>query len=957
MRLTKLKLGAVFALFAFVSAVFGQLPSTLTFVSAGPASITIVNVHYDSGVTAPGPLHGTGDLVFNVAGSTFTDSGQAFTGIFADSSGNVSTGKAGYTFTKDIPWTNMMGSHLTATLKAPIAIVVESSGGSVKTTLSADAQCQLPFRDSVGNQATFSAKGSKLVFDGGASSVLFDTNLVAAGAPEVQAAGFGITMDSPHLTVQSPAKPLLSLSSSTIKVSTPIPSVFADGPMSLTAKNFAISETGLPSFDSLALGSDSASLDPAPLSDAAIAGHGISLVQPVNFGLELTAASGSVANGQIKDLKLTGNLVFPDAIKSEDRPSEPASVPISYSMSDRKFVRVGSGDVKLLWQPASGGPTLHLDIKSFTLDMAKGLTNMTASLRVDGDDRLTDASGGKSVSFDAKDATIDGNGLTGTVGMSGGLKVFGLTVKQGTMTFDRDVVVGGAFTGSLDIPSMGPLGFGIGISQDGANVLLQSNQSLKFPGLGAMTITSGSGAIDKANQVTFSLTGEVSVDILDNAKLGFTDLQVGSDGHITAGEIVLAKPVSIPLYGLTLVANKFVYTPQPQSIRIDGDIKFPDSLPVSGDVGFEGLTIAANAPPKVGKISFNASIAGVGTLSGMFEGSGSHPDQGFKNTLEGSVSANLDVLGGAGLACKILIADGGAWLVGGKVDLPPPGIILPVPPPPSPPMLSIYEFGVGLGHDVALRPGVDYDPNDPFKRYRYQDGGGFLIEGSVGFSTTDDFLAWGPLTMDVVTNPLQIALSGDFALMTVRGAMPYDPNRSAHMVMGYFGDGFELHGNLVFKLPILFSLTGGVDAKFGTDKGYIYVGWPIKDRGITNTVGLPGVLASTSKMGVGLDLYPKFMIQAGIEEGVQLAIVKGRRWLNLGFAPSVSDTHVHFDVGVEGEVDFLVASLSASAEASDDFDIGTSAGFHNTLRGRFTASLNTFLGDVTVHAEGDILSW
>jgi hypothetical protein len=217
----------------------------------------------------------------------------------------------------------------------------------------------------------------------------------------------------------------------------------------------------------------------------------------------------------------------------------------------------------------------------------------------------------------------------------------------------------------------------------------------------------------------------------------------------------------------------------------------------------------------------------------------------------------------------------------------------------------------------------------------------------------DQFTAWGTLTLDVVTNPVQVSLSGDFALVTPR-TMALDPDRSAHIVMGFFGDGFELHGSLVFKLPLL-EITGGIDAKFGSKQGYIYVGWPVKERGIATSVGLKGVLAATSRVGVGLDLYPKFMVQAGLEETVDLLIVHGRRWINFGFAPGLN-THVHLDVGIEGKVDFLIATLSASAEVSDDFDIGVS-GFHNTLHGRFTAKLETFLGDITVHAEGDIISW
>ena len=171
--------------------------------------------------------------------------------------------------------------------------------------------------------------------------------------------------------------------------------------------------------------------------------------------------------------------------------------------------------------------------------------------------------------------SVDGNGVSGTFDLgTSGYKVFGLTVNGGKLSFDRDVITGGGFSGALDVPSFGTLTFGVGISQNGANVALQLSKGLSWPGLGKLNVTSGGGSIDKNNKVTFNLSGDVTLDLLKDIDLGFNDLQIDSEGHISANELSLAKPVSIPLFGLTLTANKMVYKTSPTSLRIDGDIKF-----------------------------------------------------------------------------------------------------------------------------------------------------------------------------------------------------------------------------------------------------------------------------------------------------------------------------------------------------------------------------------------------
>ncbi|MBI1757011.1 MAG: hypothetical protein HYR64_07890 [Fimbriimonas ginsengisoli] len=938
---------------------FAQLPPTLTFSGASSTvSIQLKNVVYDPGVTAGHALSGKGDLVFSLGGGNdFTGAAMPFNGIFADSSGNVDTGKTGYTFNKDLVWNNALSLGMTLTIKSGFTILAETGSGGNKVTTTGDVSCQMPFRDDTGGQATFTASKAKLVVQGG-PQVTFDTLLTASGSGKLAVAGFGISMKTPRITVQTPAKPAFKLSSDEISVATPIPSLFSDGPLTLTAKNFAIDETGLPNFDTLTLGSGQASTDPLAAAEET-ANPRISLLTPANFGLELTGVGGSVKQGKFHDLHLEGNLVFPDEIKNADAPTEAAEIPIQFDLADPTFKRKGSGPVKLLWQPTKDGPTLLLTVTSFTLDMAKGLRDLKASLQIKGDERFTSGGGTEDVTLAADGVSVDGNGVSGTVSLQAAIKIYGLTCNKGSLTFDRDNITGGSFFGTINLPGVGPLGVGVGVSDTGMSLVVQPSQGLSWAGFGKLNIKQGSGSV-KNKLVTFNVSGDLSLEVLKDVDLAFDDLQIDSSGHIAVDELALTKPVEIPLGPLTLHANKLVYKASPESFRIDGDVKFPDSLPVTGEVGFEGLTISTAAPKiSVGMVTFKAAVAGIGSIGGWIKAKGDLPDQGLTNAMGGEVDLALQCLGGAGMKGFFLIADHAAWIFGGELDLPPPGIPIPPPSPSSAPVLFITGFEGAVGHGLTVRPPSEHFPppseDNRFTKYKFQ-ADNWLIEAGLQLTSTDQFLAWGLVALDLTLPQFTLSLSGDLSILTPRPMGP-DPNRRLRFAMGYYGNEFDLYGDLLFKVP-LYELTGKVEGKFSTSRAYLYAGWPIHENGFTNTIGLPGVVAAQSKVGVGLDFIPTpVTLQAGLEQSVKLLIVEGRRWINIKFGTDLATTKLGLAVGIEGSVDFGIVTLSASAEASGELDYRIGELPHGHLDGEFTASIDTWLGDVSVSVGGRVLEW
>ena len=156
---------------------FAQLPTILNFTGPSTANVHLENIHYDPGTVQTGALSGTGDLICDMGGGNkYTGAATPFSGIFADSAGNVQKNKGGYTFKKDFPWNNMLGTGLNSKLKSGFTISVETSGAGNKVTFTADTECQLPFRDESGTQATLSGTSSKLTIDGPSGQVKFDTN-------------------------------------------------------------------------------------------------------------------------------------------------------------------------------------------------------------------------------------------------------------------------------------------------------------------------------------------------------------------------------------------------------------------------------------------------------------------------------------------------------------------------------------------------------------------------------------------------------------------------------------------------------------------------------------------------------------------------------------------------------------------------------------------------------------
>lgn len=925
-----------------------QLPQTLTFPGPAGAKVQIQNINYDPGLTISGALKGSGDLIFDMGGGNkFTGAQTPFAGIFADDSGTVALDKTGYTFGKDITWSNAFGSSVSAKIKAGFTILAKSTGAIV---LTADAECTLPFKDANGVQSVLQCSQSTLVLN--SAGFVFDTHAGITNSPKIAACGFGITMTTPELTIQAPAKPAMKLKANNVTVATPIPSLLSDGTLAIAAQNFSIDETGLPSFDSMTLGSV-ASIDTAAAAEAT--NNKITLLQPANFGFELQDIGGSVTKGKLNLTKLDGFLVFPDDVKDEDHAGQEAKIPIAFDLAGRQFKSSASKALNLVWQPITSGPTLHLGIKNFTLDLAKGLTNLDASLRISGASQL-----GGDVSVDAAGAVFDGSGVSGkfTVKPSG-IDIAGVHCTSGAINLDRDEIVGGAFVGSVHAGSIGDLGVAFGISSTGVNIAVQAAKGLNWQGFGKLNITQGGGSYDKSGKLTFTISGDVTLAAFPDADLGFDDLSFGTDGHIGVAKLSLTKPVEIDLGFVKLHADKMSYSDQPQQFVIDGDIKFPDSLPVTGQVGFEGLTVTPDGKFSVGGISFLAKIEGLGSLGGALKaGNTSYPQLGFNHVKDGELQLSLDVLGGAGITAQFFMADDGVWVAKAVVDLPPPGI--PIPPAPATPVMSIYGGGVAVGHNVGLLPPNQQKQGGPWFGIYQKQPDNWLIAGMLDVSTLDMFVAWGRLTVALTLPQFSLSLNGKIALMTPRGNPDTDisDDRRGDITIGWFGNEFDMFGALNFQIPLM-SMTGKFDAKFSPTQGYIHAGWPIEENGFTSTTGLPGVLAHSTRVGFNANFYPPPMrFEAALEESVNLLVLEGHRSVDVGFELGWEDSALHLGVGAGGTIDFIIAKLTASASAAGDMQFHHFVPVHASLGGDFTASLSTFLGDISVHAhEPNLIGW
>ncbi len=923
-------------------------PNFMFFTSATPIPMQL---HLDNIVPDPGvtwtpnvPLKGKGDLHLKLGDADVLNAqGVPFAGVVADANGQVQTTKTGYQFTKDIPWSNVMGAGTDITLKAPFTILVDVAAKRVSIT--DRAQATLPFSSGNG-PAQCTLPNLNVTLDAATGCSLdTDVTLTQGLPPGLSLAGFTIQLTSPHLHVQQPGSPILALKAQTVTVKTPIPNILTKQPLTLTGTGFQVDETGLPSFQSLQLAELPAT--PVQLASARLVHVAafapqpqvLELNQPMDFGFEvLSVDNARMTKGQFDPgFKVHGNLLLPSSMT--DGKGGRAKVPgVTLQPFDPKnLFAISNQGFTAVWTPLGPSMPFSLTVKQFELGVT-GLHNITGSVQLPSGASGITTKDGKPASVDVQNFTIDSTGVFGTAGISNGsldTLTFPVDNINGSLSFDHNALLGGSLGGTVNIGPVGSVGVVVGLTRSGVSVDVVPSDSLTWKDFGfQFKVVSGGVHLESGGVYQFLITGSLQLPaippVMESAlELDFKDLGVDRSGKFSADEISLAKPCEMDLGIMSAHIDRFTYRPSDSVIKLDGSVKLPDDLPIKAEVGFNGLEIRPGPKIAVNDIDVDAGILGAGHVHAHLVFNGDDKTwqaNHLKNVMAGDAQLNIDALMGAGINARFLIAKGdpdgrSVWLVAAGLDLPPPGIQFPPPIP-----LAFMGFSGGFGHNVKLAAG----DKGKLESYAYAPGNE-LLQAGCSIADTTQTMFWGDFTLTIGFPRFSLDLQGDVALQTPR-TNPHPDwaslDRHGHADINWDGpsDTFRASGTVDYAFPTrgakLFDAHGSLDLLISPDEGHLFVGWPMDQNPIQVTVW-PSI---TAKGGLGLTLYNpqhEHRLDAGFDVSERFGVLKGEIAGTLG---SAVDDHGHFTIDISGkasgEVDFLIAHVGASAAL--DIDIGGS---------------------------------
>ncbi|MCA1597056.1 MAG: hypothetical protein LC772_11625, partial [Chloroflexi bacterium] len=235
------------------------------------------------------------------------------------------------------------------------------------------------------------------------------------------------------------------------------------------------------------------------------------------------------------------------------------------------------------------------------------------------------------------DFLIDSHGISGSISVDAGvlptlsLDNFAATLNKATFVFTRGALTTGSINASVAIPAWDNQKVAINASISPSGLLtigLDLQNPLTVTSLG-MQVALSAGSIQIADDGTtrLMLTGAFAfpgIPQFGDAALQFTNLGIGSDGHIylpNSNWITLPHPATIDLSLLSLDCTQIGFGQDSNGlwVGLTGGVKLSADLPVSGDVQFSGLTIHAGANGagpslSIGTVHLVAEVQNIATV-------------------------------------------------------------------------------------------------------------------------------------------------------------------------------------------------------------------------------------------------------------------------------------------------------------------------------------------------------
>ena len=979
---------------------------SLTFLVSGDgktgATLTTTDRTADSAHT--GAFKGTGSIVFKLGGITLPPIGPLpYSGLIV--SGTQITGGV-LTTSKDEKVSNVFGSGLDLSLTKGSSMTL--AGNPLTLTLSGAASIVAPFKDSDGNSLKATISQFSINTQGAASGKASLTI-----AKPIELPGVAITSGTFNLTFNVPAggSPALSWSCPGAGVSISLPGVTSndDHAIDLQATNVAFDADGLLSFNATFNG-------PQPIT--------LSLAQPSNFTLSLTYANVVMAKSTITSGDFKGSLTLPPMFSSTDKGTGTAD-PVTIKNIEVKVdpsgavVSAGTGAIDLWWNdfhlniPAAGSqPNFILDLSdklAVAGEMSPDGTALPASwegLYIKQASLTLPSSFGGGVTIAVQNLLVESGGLSGKFTVSGAAlknlspEGFPVVADSLSMTFLKSQVAAFDAEGTISVGGdVGKIGVKIGCSESGVcSVTVSQTTPVPLGPLGIdLQIDQGTFTYDGKGTSSLKITGSLSVPSNASGPLAFLkgaaftvkDLSVDSHGKfsISSAWLDLPHPATVDLGPVNLVLSQIGIGQDDQqrlTVSLTGDVSITE-LPISGQIGFKGLTIGAGGVT-IGGISLKVGIPNVVTISAelsndTFVGSRDAPQQPAwagktESIFRGSATLELDCFGPSapfGGSLQFMVAKTG-WYVIGSAEI---GTGIQLGPTP----FSIFAFEGGVGHDVeAAIPGSTGVPGQDYELIPYapgQKGEEWMLLAGVRIGTSDYFTVWGDIVLSLMFgDSLIIDLDGKIVLLTnSTGPMgsPLPDDRLIHANIHYDEPSSTFHAsvsadlNFPTKKNSVIEVIGSMDLLVSPNDKHFYIGGPIGNLppppgsppDIQNPITLKvfGIQGPEAALDVDINntsfsMRTALIVGAKMDESIDLDIfsigIKAsfQQWIYAAvafdFSPSFKLRGGQVGLGINASVDLNFSCFLGSA------DIG--AGISGDLNGSIDSNYNVSVsGDLDVN--------
>ena len=956
-------------LLAALQAFADPLPKTLKVLTDADDGhvIMFTNCRYDAGKGQTGVVaSGKGDLVFKIAGKVLPKiPGVPIKAIIADKDGFVSGGGA------DLPVeisTPALFGGLSLVIAKGSSLLFDYNGGAPHAAISGPITLKLPYRNEKGEQEILNLPKTTIDLRA-AGNLSFSTKGATLTGPAtkggIQIACFKVTAKNVDVSVErhpKETKPLqMDIAFNDVKISTTIPALLTQdpAPLTLTAKNVTVDETGAVTFNNAGL---------------ATTGQVIHLTQPLDFVLTVKSASVSVEKGSFKNFEADADLTLPPQFK--DAKGDRFVIPlIGLNFSDGSIIPI-TQPIALKWNnfglKTSGviidisSKARHDDEPAELKEEWQGVFFQTA--QIDLPESFKD--GDKPFSIKGTKFRIDKYGLTGKAELQPGdpfkadLQGFAVEFSKAKLDFSGSELMDSEIEAKMDIPALGvKAGLNVGVTSAGlVSASIKMGEPFKVDKCGGLIFSLSGASFQQTTQgkPKIALDGQFSFDkdkigqfedlkqIKDiaNSVFDFKGLGVMADGNFDIPEnmlLTLPHPANLDLevFSVNVTQVGFVKRESDKKLGVKfvGGVKLADDLPVSAEVDFDGITVFEDAKVDWGKGLFvRASIAEVGSFSGHVGREALGADYPNEYCVRGSVEFAVQIaetsapLGGGFefVACKR------GWYVFGNAMLP-AGI------PIADTGLAFYAFKGGVGHNVKFRPG-DLVPGDKgFKVDLDPSLGNWLFSAGVRIGTLDPISFWGDGTLTIVNHPFALDITARCAMLTPQKPYPVDwdsMDRTGYANISWDWSTKAFRAAVVAnaymptkKVPLVFA-GGSFEFVASPNDQHLFIGWPMDDQHPfkVDVFGLRQISG-----GVGVSLKPERYVKAGIKyretyglgiAGFDVAKVEFTLW---GGMQLVYDGPPNYDFK------YAEGMVGASGQASL---MGCSGYVEGTLNARYQAATN-----------------